>query len=58
MVVAWPAGSANCERPAKWTIEGVGDDLGPGMNGPVVQSLRVIGLEAQRDAPAGTLDRH
>src|ERR1700722_12988034 len=45
------------ERPAKWTIERVGDDSNPGTNKPVVQSLRVIGLEPQCDAPAEALVR-
>jgi hypothetical protein len=50
-------GVSKHERPAKWTIEGLGDDSNPGLNKPVVQSLRVIGLEPQSDAPAETLDR-
>src|SRR5580704_14843034 len=50
-------GVSKHERPAEWSIEGLGDDSNPGMNKPVVQSLRVIGLEPQCDAPAETLDR-
>jgi hypothetical protein len=50
-------GVSKHERPAKWTIEGLGDDSNPGTNKPVVQNLRVIGLEPQGDAPAETLDR-
>jgi hypothetical protein len=50
-------GVSKHEHPAKWTIEGLGDDSNPGMNKPVVQNLRVIGLEPQCDAPAETLDR-
>ena len=45
-------GVSKHERPAKWTIEGLGDDSNPGMNKPVVQNLWVIGLEPQCDAPA------
>jgi hypothetical protein len=45
------------EGPAKWTIERLGDDLNPSVNKPVVQNLRVIGLEPQCDAPAETVDR-
>jgi hypothetical protein len=45
------------ERPAKWAIEGLGDDSNPCMSKPVVQTLRVIGLEPQCDTPTETLDR-
>jgi hypothetical protein len=45
------------ESPAKWTIEGLGDDSNPGINKSIVQGLWVIGLEPQCDAPAETLDR-
>jgi hypothetical protein len=45
------------ERPAKWTLERLGDDSNSGTNKPVVQSVRVIDLEPQRDAPAKALNR-
>ncbi len=45
------------ERPAKWTIEGLGDDSNPSLNKPIMQGLWVIGLEPQCDAPAEMLDR-
>ena len=50
-------GVSKHERPAKWTIEGLGDDSNPGIIKPVVQNLRVIGFEPQCNAPAETLDR-
>jgi hypothetical protein len=40
-----PIGVSKRERPAKWTIEGLGDDPNTGVDKPVVQNLRVIGLE-------------
>ena len=45
------------ESPPKRTIEGFGDDSNAGIDKPIVQSLGVIGLEPQCDAPAETLDR-
>ena len=50
-------GVSKHERPAKWTIERLSDDSNPGMDKPIVQTLRVIGLEPQCDTPAETLDR-
>jgi hypothetical protein len=52
-----PIGVSKHKRPAKWTVEGLGDDSNPGMNEPVVQPLGVIGLKPQCDAPAEALDR-
>jgi hypothetical protein len=45
------------ERPPEWTIEGLGHDWNPGLYQSIVQALRIIALEPQRDAPAETLDR-
>jgi hypothetical protein len=45
-------GVSEHESPAKWTIEGLGDDSNPSINKPIVQSLRFIGLEPECDAPA------
>jgi hypothetical protein len=50
-------GVSERESPAKWTIEGLGDDSNPSMNQPIMLGLGVIGLEPQCDAPAEMLDR-
>jgi hypothetical protein len=50
-------GVSEHERPAKWTIEGLGDDSNTRMHKPIVQSLGIIGFEPQCDAPAEMLDR-
>jgi len=45
------------EGPPKWTVERLRDDSNAGINKPIVQSLGVIGLQPQCDAPAESLDR-